>query len=149
MKYKPLHRRGETKTTEEYHIVVRGEAFILERHQVILDSLNYFSSNFLDESMRSVFVQNRAIQCYPCQTLSGPLAPLTEMRSLPWHTQFGSLISLLQPPHMPSRSVNMVVKVIGITSQMIEMLYNPSPLYQKGVDAASFGVIQIQNPFCC
>lgn len=37
------------------------------------------------------------------------------------------------------------VKVIGITSQMIEVLYNLSPLYQKGVDAATFGVIRFKT----
>ena len=35
--------------TEEYQIIVRGETFILDRHQILFDSPNYFSSYFLGD----------------------------------------------------------------------------------------------------
>jgi len=44
----------ETKTTEEDYVVVCGETFILDKHQVILELANY-SSHLLADSMLPLF----------------------------------------------------------------------------------------------
>jgi hypothetical protein len=40
---------GEAMASEEFRVIVRDQVFVLDKHQILFDSPNYFSSYFLGE----------------------------------------------------------------------------------------------------
>lgn len=113
--------------TEEYQIIVRGETFILDNHQILFDSPNYFSSYFFGdfseaaEGRRQLTLRRdpflfKLVEAY----LSGyPVLPLpailpahmspeSAIRSLLCDARFyglDGLITLLQSPPETSRAI--------------------------------------------
>jgi len=138
-------------TTEEYHIIVRGETFILDKHQILFDSPNYFSSYFLGdfkeaaEGRRRLILRRdpflfKLVEAHlsgypvlplPC-SLPAHMSPETTIKSLLCDAQFyglDGLIKLLQSRPVPSKTVYRLqvrnVNLIIITTQMIDVLYSP------------------------
>ena len=111
-------------TTEEYEIIVRGEIFILDKHQILFDSPNYFSSYFLGdfkeaaEGQRQLTLRRdpflfKLVEAYlsgypvlPLPTsLPAHMSPETAIKSLLCDAQFyglDGLIKLLQSLPGPS-----------------------------------------------
>jgi len=115
-------------TTEEYHIIVRGKTFILDEHQILFDSPNYFSSYFLGdfreaaEGRRQLVLRHDPflfklveahLSGYPVlplpSSLPAHMSPETAIKSLLCDAQFyglDGLIKILQSPHVPSKPIS-------------------------------------------
>ena len=107
--------------TEEYQIIVRGETFILDRHQILFDSPNYFSSYFLGEGRRQLTLRRdpflfRMVEAYLSgypvlplpASLPAHLSPETTIQSLICDAQFyrlGGLITILQSSSETSKPI--------------------------------------------
>jgi len=108
-------------TTEEYQIIVRGETFVLDRHQILFDSPNYFSSYFLDEGRRQLTLRRdpfffRMVEAYLSgypvlplpASLPAHLSPETAIQSLICDAQFyrlGGLVTILQSSSEASKRI--------------------------------------------
>jgi len=115
-------------TTEEYHIVVRGQKFILDEHQILFDSPNYFSSYFLGnfkkaaEGWRELILRRDPflfklveahLSGYPVlplpYSLPGHMSPETAIKSLLCDAKFyglDGLTKLRQSLPVPSNTVS-------------------------------------------
>ena len=113
--------------TEEYQIVVRGETFTLDRHQILFDSPNYFSSYFLGDSNEATEGQRQLtlrrdpflfklveayLSGYPVLPLPASLpehlSPETAIQSLICDAQFyrlGGLVTILQSSSETSKPI--------------------------------------------
>jgi len=139
-------------TTEEYHIIVRGEKFILDKHQILFDSPNYFSSYFLGdfkeaaEGQRQLILRRdpflfKLVEAHlsgypvlplPC-SLPAHMSPETAIEGLLCDAQFyglDGLIKYLQSHKTVYRIQVRNVNLIVITTQIIDILYSPSPVAQ-------------------
>jgi hypothetical protein len=114
-------------TTEEYYIIVRGETFTLDKHQILFDSPNYFSSYFLGDFKEAAEGRRRLIlrrdpflfKLVEAYLTGYPVLPLparlpahmsaeTAMKSLVCDAQFyglDGLVSMLQLSPEPSKAV--------------------------------------------
>jgi hypothetical protein len=117
--------------TEEYHVVVRGETFTLDKHQILFDSPNYFSTYFLGdfkeaaEGRRQLTLRRDPflfklveayLSGYPVlplpPSLPAHMSPETATKSLLCDAQFyglDGLIKLLQSPPVYRIQVRKVV----------------------------------------
>jgi len=114
--------------TEEYHIIVRGEKFILDEHQILFDSPNYFSWYFLGdfreaaEGRRQLLLRRdpflfKLVEAHlsgypvlplPC-SLPAHMSSETAIKSLLCDAQFyglDGLTKLLQSLPVPSNTVS-------------------------------------------
>ena len=116
--------------TEEYQIIVRGETFILDKHQILFDSPNYFSSYFLGDFKEATEGQHQLIlrrdpflfklveaylSGYPVlplpASLPAHLSPETAVQSLLCDAQFYGLDGLIKELRSSSEPLKSVYRM--------------------------------------